>query len=193
MPSHHSACGDAVLLRIVHLAKARRQHSVTIVRGIAHDANKSQGIANRALSESRPSPKKIEGVAMSQRGPRPPAPTEESPGHYRAQGVAAPRRYRARSVAERGALLRRWRCRVLTLPRPERCCAPTLPSHTPNVIEPGTLPHPDAARPIRPIRRIRCRVQYDPTSQGRRIPEHCELQALPWRRPQPCRAISRAR
>lgn len=79
------------------------------------------------------------------------------------------------------------------LPRPERCCAPTLPSHTPNVTEPGTLPHPDAARPIRPIRRIRCRVQYDPTSQGRRIPEHCELQALPWHRPQPCRAISQAR
>lgn len=42
------------------------------------------------------------------------------------------------------------------------------------------------------IRRTRCRAQYDPTSQGRRIPERCELQALPWHRPQPCRAISRA-
>lgn len=160
MPSHHSACGDAVLLRIVHCSQGMTT---------AFGDNRS-----RHCPRCEQVPRDCQSGAFG----KPPVSKEDRRRCHVPKRAQAARPDRRESGALSG---------------PRRCRTPTLPSHTPNVTEPGTLPHPDVARPIRPIRRIRCRAQYDPTSQGRRIPEHCELQALPWRRPQPCRAISRAR
>lgn len=155
MPSHHSACGDAVLLRIVHCGQGT---PIAFGDNRSRHCPRCEQVPRDCQSGAFGKPpvsKEDQGRCHVPKRAQAPAPTEESPGHYRAQGVAAP-----------------------------------------DVTEPGTLPRPNAARPIRPIRpirRIRCRARYGPTSRGRRTPERCESQALPWRRPRPCRAISRAR
>ncbi len=129
MPSHHSACGDAVLLRIVHCSQGTPT---------AFGDNRS-----RHCPRCEQVPRDCQSGAFG----KPPVSKEDRGRCHvpkRAQAARPDRR-------ESGALSGPRRCRTPTLPSPKCCRARGITAPValprPNAAAPGTLLRPDVTEP----------------------------------------------